>query len=102
MPQKKPTKVSPRIIAKARRVLKFAQERAKVLKNEMELSNELYTKDGFVMTTFQTTEERRQFFKTKEYNELVKLLISMPPPPLLDEVYEFPFPMRDNGKKTKR
>lgn len=101
MKAKTKTKVSAAVTAKARKVLKFAQERAKVVNNEMELSNELYTPNGFVSKTFPTVEERHAFFKTKEYKQIVKLIISLPPPPLLDEVYEFPFPRSENGKKKR-
>jgi hypothetical protein len=98
---KKKTKLSASVTAKARKVLEFAQQRAKVVKNQMELSNELYTPNGFVSRTFPTDDERHAFFKTKEYKQIVKIVVSMPPPPLLDEVYEIRIPPSENGKKKR-
>lgn len=101
MTAKKKSKVSRTIVAKARKVLEFAEKRAKEVPTEMELANALYTKDGMVSVTFPTQAERHAFSQTKEYDQLVKLLISMPPPPLLDEIYEIRIPPLENGVKRR-
>jgi hypothetical protein len=99
MTTKRKTRVSPSIVAKGRKVLKFARQRAKEVSNRMELRNALYTPDGMLTVTFPTREERRAFFQTSEYDKLIELLVSMPEPPLSDEVYEIRIPPFENGKK---
>lgn len=103
MKTKKKRPVSRTIIAKARKVLKFAEKLAKEVKNDMDFRNALYTPNGMVSVTFPTQAERAAFFKTKEYDKLIDLIVSLPPPPLSDEVIEFPIPMRDyRSKKTRK
>ncbi len=99
MTTKKKPKVSRAIVAKARKVLKFAQEQAKQVSNRYELANALYTPDGMVLRLFPTREERSAYFKTKEYKQIVDLIISLPRPPLSDEVYEIRIPPLENGRK---
>lgn len=97
----KRTKTSRAIVAKARKVLAFARKRAGEVQNRMELRNALYTPGAIVPATFPTEAERKAFSKTKEYDQLVALLVSMPPPPLSDEVIEIRIPPAENGKKKR-
>lgn len=100
---RKKTPVSRAIVAKAQKVLKFAEKLVQEVQNDMEFINALYTPKGMVSVTFPTQAERTAFFKTKEYDRLIDLIVSLPPPPLSDEVIEFPVQMRDYGtKKTQK
>lgn len=102
MTMKKKSRVSRAIIAKARRVLEFAEKRAKEVANQMELSNALYTPNGMVSVTFPTEAERGAFFKTKEYDRVVELIVGLPRPPLSGEVIEIRIPPPENGKPKRR
>jgi hypothetical protein len=82
MAAKTKTKVSPRIVARARQVLAFAEEHARQAASWIELSNALFGPDGKVMEAFATEAERTAFCKTQEYKRMLALLDSLPPPPV--------------------
>lgn len=75
------------IIAKAQKVLEFAQQRATTAANWMELSNALFSPDGKATELFATEAERTAFCRTKEYKRILALLDTLPQPPVKDEVY---------------
>ena len=102
MATKKKAKVSRAIVAKAREVLAFAEKRANEVANEMELSNSLFTPGGMGSVSFTTEAERGAFLKTREYDRIIKLLVSLPPPPPTGEVIEMRIPPSENGKKKRR
>ena len=97
--KKKPT-MTRATVAKARKVLRLAEKRAKEVTNSMELCNALYTPNGIVSTTFPTEAERRAFAKTKEHDQLIKLIASMPSPPPSGEVIDVSW--RYNGAAPRR
>ena len=98
---KKPA-LSRAFIAKARKVLEFAKQRATEVPNRMELRNALFTPAGMVSVTFPTEAERRAFFRTKEAEQIRTLIINLPEPPLSDEVIVIRVPFALNGKSRKR
>jgi hypothetical protein len=102
MAAKKRATITRAIVAKARKVLEFAQQRAREVHNRHELSNALYTTGGFASVTFPTESERNAFCKTKEYDQIVELIVSLPDPPLSDEVIVIRIPPSENGKRRKR
>ncbi len=80
MAAKKKPKVSPRIIAKARKVLEFAQQRAASAADWIELSNALYGVDGKATELFPTEAERTAYMRTAEYKRIVALIGTLPHP----------------------
>jgi hypothetical protein len=82
MAAKKKTKVSPRIVAKARQVLEFAEQRAREAADCMELSNALFAPDGKATEAFATPAERMAFSKTQEYKRVLALMDTLPRPPV--------------------
>jgi hypothetical protein len=98
MAAKKKTPVSRAVVAKARKVLEFAKQRAREVQNQMELNNALYTPRGMVSISFPTEAERAAFFKTKEFDQILALMVGLPDPPLSDEVIEIRIPPAVNGK----
>jgi hypothetical protein len=82
MAAKKKNKVSPRIIAKARQVLKFAQERAAKAADWIELSNALFGLGGKATELFPTESERTAFCRTEEYKRTLALMDTLPQPPV--------------------
>jgi hypothetical protein len=82
MPAQKKHPVSNEIVAKAREVLAFAEERARQAANAMELSNALFAPDGKATLAFATPAERTAFCKTREYQRLLALLDRLPAPPV--------------------
>lgn len=80
MAVKKKLKVSPRVIAKARQVLAFAQERAARAAHFMELSNALFAPDGKATELFPTEAERTAFCRTQEYKRILALMDTLPRP----------------------
>jgi hypothetical protein len=91
-------KVSPKIVAKARKVLKFVQKRAKEVWTQSQLSEALYAREGIFCEMFPTANERRAFFRTSEYEEIVNLIISLPRIAVV-QVYDDKIPPLDFGTK---
>ncbi|HEY7157066.1 MAG TPA: toxin-antitoxin system HicB family antitoxin [Gemmataceae bacterium] len=82
MAAKKKPKVSARIIAKARQVLEFAQQRAARAADWIELSNALYGPGGQATELFPTESERTAFCRTEEYKQILALMNTLPNPPV--------------------
>jgi hypothetical protein len=82
MPVKKIPKVSSKIVAKARAILAFAEQRAGEAANSMELFNALFAPDGRATLAFANEAERTAFSKTDEYKRLLALLDRLPAPPV--------------------
>ena len=74
MAAKKAAPVSPRIRAKARAVLEFAEQRAGEAADWLELSNALFGPGGKATVAFPTEHERTAFCKTEEYKRILDLL----------------------------
>jgi hypothetical protein len=85
MPAKK-LNVSPRIVAKARQVLEFAESRAREAADWMELSNSLFAPDGKATEAFSTPAERTAFCKTAEYKQILALMNRLPSPPVKEVI----------------
>jgi hypothetical protein len=73
-------KASPKIVAKAKEVLAFAQQRAATAVDWLELSNALYGVGGKATELFATESERTAFCRTKEYKEILALMDTLPQP----------------------
>jgi hypothetical protein len=86
MPTKKKPEVSRKIVAKARQVLAFAEERAREAADWMELSNALFAPDGKAMEAFTTPAERTAFCKTQEYQRILALMDRLPSPPVKEVI----------------
>jgi hypothetical protein len=86
MPAKKKTAVSPRIVAKARQVLEFAESRAGEAADWMELSNALFAPDGKATEAFPTPAERTAFCKTTEYKQILALMNRLASPPVKEVI----------------
>lgn len=85
MKTKKPMVPSNRsIVAKARKVLAFAEEFAATAKYHSELFNAIFAPGGKAAEFFTTQEERRAHTKTAEYKKLFKLIAALPQGPLLE------------------
>jgi hypothetical protein len=82
----KSLKVSRKIVAKARQVLEFAEQRATKVANSMELSNALFGPDGKATQAFPTPAERTAFCKTSEYKRLLTLMDRLPSPPVTETI----------------
>jgi hypothetical protein len=82
MPAKKKPKPSPRIVAKAREVLDYAEQRAVQAADWMELSNALFAPDGKATQAFPTPAEKTAFCKTAEYKQILALMNRLPSPPV--------------------
>jgi hypothetical protein len=80
MAAKKNRKVSPRVIAKARQVLEFAQQRAARAADWLELSNALFGLGGKATEMFPTEAERTAFCRTEQYKQILALLDTLPQP----------------------
>jgi hypothetical protein len=80
MAAKNKLKVSARIIAKARQVLEFAQQRAASAEDWIELSNALYGVDGKPTESFPTEAERSAYMRTAEYKRILALMDTLPHP----------------------
>jgi hypothetical protein len=80
MAAKKNKRVSPRIVAKARQVLEFAEQRAARAADWIELSNALFGLGGKATELFPTESERTAFSRTEEYKRLLTLLDRVPQP----------------------
>ena len=79
MPAKK-TKVSGKVVAKARQLLEFARERAARATDWVELHNALFGLGGKAAELFPTESERTALSRTGEYRRLLALLDELPPP----------------------
>jgi hypothetical protein len=86
MATKKATVVSPRIRAKARQVLAFAEQRAAEAASWLDLSNALFGLGGKATEAFPTERERTAFCKTEEYKRLLALMDGLPAPPVREFV----------------
>jgi hypothetical protein len=86
MAAKKKPKVSARIIAKARQVLAFAEQRAAAAADWVELSNALFGLGGQATQAFPTERERTAFCKTEEYKRILALMDRLPAPPVKELV----------------
>ncbi len=82
MVAKKKTNVSARIVAKARQVLEFAQQRAAKAADWIELSNALFGLGGKATELFLTESERTAFCRTEEYKQILTLMNTLPHPPV--------------------
>jgi hypothetical protein len=82
VPARKKSTVSRKIVAKAREVLAFAEQRAGAAADWMELSNALFDPGGKATLAFPTEAERTAFCKTAEYKRLLALLDRLPGPPV--------------------
>ena len=80
MVAKKKAKVSARIVAKARQVLEFAQQRAAKAADWIELSNVLFGMGGKATELFPTESERTAFCRTEEYKQILALMNTLPHP----------------------
>ena len=80
MAAKNPPKVSPRIVAKARQALEFAQKHAARAEDWIELSNALYGPGGKATELFPTEAERTAFCRTEEYKRILALMDTLPQP----------------------
>lgn len=80
MAAKKGTKVSSKVLAKARQLLAFAEERAVRAADWVELHNALFGLGGKATTLFPTEAERTALARTPEYKRLLALLDRLPPP----------------------
>jgi len=83
--KKKPT-VSRRVVAKARELLAFAQQRAGEASDWMELSNALFGPAGKATLAFEAEAERTAFSKTREYKQILALMDRLPTPPVKEIV----------------
>src|SRR6266511_4140251 len=86
MVAKKVATVSPRVRAKARAVLAFAEQRAGETADWLELSNALFGPGGKATVAFPTERERTAFCKTEEYKRLLALMDRLPAPPVKEVV----------------
>jgi hypothetical protein len=80
----KKSAVSPKLRAKARDVLAFAEERAQRASDWVELHNALYGIGGKATELFPTEEERTAFCRTAEYKRINALFSRLPHPPVRD------------------
>ncbi|SRR5712692_303878 len=72
--------VRPRTVAKARKVLEFAQQRAARATDWIELSNALFGPGGKATEVFATETERTAFCRTEEYKRILALMNTLPQP----------------------
>jgi hypothetical protein len=86
MAAKKAATISPRIRAKARAVLEFAEQHAGETADWLELSNALFGPGGKATVAFPTERERTAFCKTEEYKRLLALMDRLPAPPVKEVV----------------
>jgi hypothetical protein len=86
VPARKKAQVSRRIVARAREILAFAEQRAREAADWMELSNALFSPNGKATLAFTTEEERTAFSKTQEYKRILALLDTLPSPPVQEIV----------------
>jgi hypothetical protein len=80
MVAKNSSDVNPKIRAKARQILEFAQQRADKAADWLELSNALFGLGGKATELFSTESERTAFCRTEEYKQLLALMDKLPQP----------------------
>jgi hypothetical protein len=80
MPAKKKPKPSARIVAKARKLLEFAQQRAAQAADWIELSNALFGLGGKATELFSKESERTALCRTEEYKRILTLMDTLPQP----------------------
>jgi hypothetical protein len=73
-------RVTPKIKTKAKQLLAFAQEKAKVCNYANELFNAIFGPKGQATIVFPDESEREAFFRTREYREIRKLEDGLPMP----------------------
>jgi HicB family len=73
-------KTNTKVAAKARQVLKFAEQRAKKAADWIELHNALFGIDGEATRLFPTEADRTAFCRTPEYKSLLALMDELPAP----------------------
>jgi hypothetical protein len=101
MAAKKKAKAGPGIVAKARKALAFARQRAAEVQYQMDLSNALFAPGGLAMELFPTEADRTAFLKTDEYKQIRMLLRRLPYPPPTETI-TIRIPPSENGKSKKR
>jgi HicB family len=82
MTTRKAGTVSPRVRAKARQVLVFAEQHAGASATWVDLSNALFGLGGKATEAFPTERERTAFCKTEEYKHILALMDRLPAPPV--------------------
>ncbi len=80
MAAKTKQKVNPRIAARAREVLHFAEQRAAEVADWLELHFALYGVGGKATELFKTESERTAFSRTAEFKRISALLDTLPRP----------------------
>jgi hypothetical protein len=80
MVAKKEPKASPRIVAKARKLLEFAQARAAKAPDWIDLSNALVGLCGMATELFSKESERNALCRTAEYKRILALMDTLPKP----------------------
>ncbi len=80
MPAQKKKKVSPAIVAKARKVLEFAEQKAKEGLNWVEMHNAIFGIAGKATELFPTEAERTAFCRTAERKRISALMDTLPMP----------------------
>lgn len=77
--RKKP-KLNPKIVAKAQRVLEFAEHQAREVNDWVELQNALFGVGGKATELFTNETERTAFCRTKQYKQILALMDTLPTP----------------------
>jgi hypothetical protein len=86
MVAKRAANVSPKIRAKARAVLAFAEQQGGETANWLELSNALFGPGGKATVAFPSERERTAFCKTAEYKRILAVMDRLPAPPVKEVV----------------
>ena len=86
MAAKTKSKASNHVVAKARQLLKFAEQRSAESADWLDLSNALFGLGGKATTAFATEAERTAFCKTDEYKRILALMDRLPAPPVKEFV----------------
>jgi hypothetical protein len=82
MAVKRKPKAAARVVAKARQVLEFAQQRAAQAADWIEVSNAVFGLGGKATELFPTESERTAFCRTQEYRQILALMDTLPQPPV--------------------
>jgi hypothetical protein len=104
---KRAANVSPKIRAKARAVLEFAEQERGQTANWLELSNALFGPGGKATVAFPSERERTAFCKTAEYKRILAVMDRLPAPPVkevarLTASAPSPFPLPIGGEGRVR
>ena len=78
--------VNAKIVAKARQVLAYAQEKARTCQYSSELFNAIFSVSGKATELFPTEPERTAFTRTRESKDVYKLINMLPRPPITEVV----------------